>query len=119
MPQILVLDRHKVTLIERQKAAKLAEQEKQTYKKPTKKKASGLIEDPHKGFSKGEKDLYIQVNKLNRTVERTRAAEEQKTLDVRNNLISYWCLVFQSKADLQWNSCPYYESSKQGRIRQK
>lgn len=59
MPQILVLDRHKVTLIERQKAAKLAEQEKQTYKKPTKKKASGLIEDPHKGFSKGEKDLYI------------------------------------------------------------
>ena len=41
-----------------------------------------MIEDPYKGFSKGEKDLYFEVNKLNRTAAKHKAAEEQKTLDV-------------------------------------
>ena len=59
MPQIHVLDRHRVTLAERQKAEALMLA--QGMKKKPAKKAAAVDKDPRKGFSKGEKDLYAEV----------------------------------------------------------
>ena len=56
MPQIKILDRHKVTTIERTKADALTSS-------PTKKKSilSKAGQGIMKGFSAGERDLYSEV----------------------------------------------------------
>jgi hypothetical protein len=51
-----------VTLAERQKAEKLFEAKAGSPVKEKKKKA--VFDDKQKGFSKGEKDLYRQVEEL-------------------------------------------------------
>lgn len=78
MPQIEVLDRHRVTLQERQKAAKMAEQSTQKYR-PKKKAMAGVEAHKYKGFSNGEKDLYKEVSSLKAGAVRQREAEELKT----------------------------------------
>ena len=77
MPQIKTLDRHKVTTIERTKAAALVDI-------PMAKKKNGqklLTEEQKKmkGFSKGEKDLYREVNKLHQAEAEKERAEMEKT----------------------------------------
>lgn len=64
MPQIYVLDRHRVTIQERQKAATLAEAGGAKFKKPVSKEAkeAAIADNKMKGFSKGEKDLYAEVS---------------------------------------------------------
>lgn len=88
MPQIQILDRHMVTLAERQKAEKLFEEKKSPAKpkrldSPQKQSQKGSVAslqkgsqaslpqkkkkplDPRfKGFSKGEVDLYKEVEEL-------------------------------------------------------
>ena len=74
MPQIKILDRHKVTQIERTKAALLQDTSKVqalATKSPTKKKPVQQNQAT-KGFSKGEKDLYRDVGKI-----KQRAADEE------------------------------------------
>ena len=65
MPQIKILDRHKVTQIERNKADELAEREaaEALRRSPTKKAKAGAAASggAMKGFSAGEKDLYRNV----------------------------------------------------------
>ena len=65
MPQIKILDRHKVTQIERTKADALAEREaaEALRKSPTKAKKGAAAPGggAMKGFSAGEKDLYRNV----------------------------------------------------------
>jgi len=77
MPQIEVLDRHRVTLQERQKAAFLADQATQKYR-PKKKTMVGVDVDQYKGFSKGEKDLYKEVSSIKHHERRTLQMEETK-----------------------------------------
>ena len=60
MPQIKTLDRHKVTQIERTKAAALVDVPKIAKKKEGKKMATD-DEKRFKGFSAGEMDLYKEV----------------------------------------------------------
>lgn len=59
MPQIKILDRHKITLQERQKAEKLAA-ETVVKKKITR----PATENKYKGFSVCEKDLYKEVDAI-------------------------------------------------------
>lgn len=60
MPQIKILDRHMVTLQERQKADKIVA----SYHGKKEKKARAPADDKTKGFSKGEKDLYRAIDKI-------------------------------------------------------
>jgi len=64
MPQLYVLDRHRITVPERQKAADLHEQGGPKFKKPVTKAAKEAMatDNKMKGFSKGEKDLYAEVS---------------------------------------------------------
>ena len=82
MPQIKILDRHKVTQIERTKADVLAEREaadalRKSPSKPKKAQAAASSGGAMKGFSAGEKDLYRTVKQL----KAQRAAEEQAQLE--------------------------------------
>ena len=62
MPQIKILDRHMVTLQERQKAEKImAESNKKRERKPL----TAPFDNKMKGFSKGEKDLYREIERIN------------------------------------------------------
>ena len=62
MPQIKTLDRHKVTTIERTKAAALVDVP--MARKNVGQKLLTEEEKKMKGFSKGEKDLYRAVAKI-------------------------------------------------------
>jgi hypothetical protein len=65
MPQIKLLDRHKVTVEERLKAEKLWEREHGATNGGTKKHLSQILTHAGKStFSKGEKDLYREVGGL-------------------------------------------------------
>lgn len=65
-----------VTLQERQKAEKVVA----SYHGKRDKKARKMPEDDSKkGFSKGEKDLYREINRLNKRDEQERAAEQART----------------------------------------
>ena len=77
MPQIKTLDRHKVTQIERTKAAALVDVP--VMKKKAAKKLLTDEEKKMKGFSKGEKDLYREVDKINEAVRAKEAEEMEKT----------------------------------------
>ena len=61
MPQIKILDRHMVTLQERQKADKIANEAN----KKKERKFQPPVDKKTKGFSKGEKDLYKAISKIN------------------------------------------------------
>ena len=77
MPQIEVLDRHRVTLQERQKAAQIADQATKKYR-PKKKTMAAVDVDKYKGFSKGEKDLYKEVSSIKHTERIAVQMEETK-----------------------------------------
>lgn len=64
MPQLYVLDRHRITVPERQKAADLHEAGGAKFQKPVSKAAKDAIiaDKKMKGFSKGEMDLYAEVS---------------------------------------------------------
>lgn len=81
MPQIKILDRHKVTPIERTKAEALAEQNRQLAagKSPTKAARGAGGADAMKGFSKGERDLYREVAKIKGHQEQQRLEEVERT----------------------------------------
>ena len=66
MPQLYVLDRHRITVPERQKAADLHDAGGAKFKKPVSKadKEAKVADKKMKGFSKGEKDLYAEVSQL-------------------------------------------------------
>ncbi len=71
MPQIKILDRHMVTLQERQKAEKLIVNQGKKEKK-----IRGPLDNKMKGFSTGEKDLYKEIGQLKqRELMETKAAE--------------------------------------------
>ena len=83
MPQIKILDRHKVTQIERTKADQWAEREaaEAQRRSPQKKKqiqAAGAS-IAMKGFSKGERDLYGQVRQINARNAAIERAELERT----------------------------------------
>ena len=76
MPQIKILDRHMVTLQERQKADKImAEHNKKRERNPP----QGPQDNTQKGFSKGEKDLYMEISKINHREEQKAKDEAAKT----------------------------------------
>jgi hypothetical protein len=79
MPQIKLLDRHKVTVEERLKAEKLWEREHGTT--GTKKHMSQILSHAGKStFSKGEKDLYRDVGELRKLdEERKRQLELERS----------------------------------------
>lgn len=91
MPQLYVLDRHRITVPERQKAAELHEAGGPKFKKPVTKAAKEAIaaDSKMKGFSKGEKDLYAEVSQIRARTKREIQAEEQKTLDYFNQKLTY------------------------------
>ena len=74
MPQIKILDRHKVTTIERTKAKALTSS-------PTKKKSllSKAGQGIMKGFSAGERDLYAEVKQINMRTKAMEKAELERT----------------------------------------
>ena len=86
MPQIKILDRHKVTTIERNKADALAEQ---TAAEAMRKSPSKLIQKKKvlatagdnimKGFSAGERDLYNEVKKIQFKKDAFSRAELERT----------------------------------------
>lgn len=76
MPQIKVLDRHMVTLPERQKAEKLAQE---TNKKRERKPLTAPADNKLKGFSKGEKDLYREIERINNREAQKKKDEEART----------------------------------------
>lgn len=61
MPQIKILDRHMVTLQERQKAEKIMATQNA---KKERKRPANPDDLKTKGFSKGEKDLYRAIGKI-------------------------------------------------------
>lgn len=75
MPQIKTLDRHKVTHMERVKAAELVD----VHVKKEKQKVLTDEEKKLKGFSAGEKDLYKEVNGIKRAENAQKAADFEKT----------------------------------------
>lgn len=77
MPQIKILDRHKVTQIERTKAAALVDVP--ITKKKLAKKILSDKEKQMKNFSTGEKDLYKEVEQIQRANEQKERAELEKT----------------------------------------
>ena len=77
MPQIKILDRHKVTQIERTKAAALVDVP--IAKKKLAKKILSEKEKQMKNFSTGEKDLYKEVEQIQRANEQKELAELEKT----------------------------------------
>ena len=79
MPQIKLLDRHKVTVEERLKAQKLWERD-HVGAPGTKKHMSQILTHAGKStFSKGEKDLYREVGDLKKIEEeRQRQAEIER-----------------------------------------
>ena len=77
MPQIKLLDRHKVTVEERLKAEKLWEREHGATAGSTKKHMSQILTHAGKStFSKGEKDLYKEVGEL-RKLDQERLRQEE------------------------------------------
>ena len=77
MPQIKLLDRHKVTVEERLKAEKLWEREHGAAAGATKKHMSQILTHAGKStFSKGEKDLYREVGELKK-LEQERLRQEE------------------------------------------
>ena len=82
MPQIKILDRHKVTQLERTKATALVDIPK--VKKNGAKKMLTDKEKEMKGFSAGEKDLYAEVDAINRAIDAKNQAEMEKTRAVRD-----------------------------------
>jgi len=75
MPQIKILDRHMVTLQERQKADKIMAN---VNAKKERKPPSAPGANKMKGFSNGEKDLYREIAKIN-----GRESDMARTLSVR------------------------------------
>ena len=76
IPQIKILDRHMVTLQERQKADKIIA----SYTGKKEKKPRGPIgDDSKKGFSKGEKDLYKDMSKITKKEAQILKEEEERT----------------------------------------
>ena len=84
-----------VTLLERQKAAKLFQQQKANNavgskaSSPVKQKKDKLFDDSLKGFSKGEKDLYKAVEKIKERERQKTITEEEKTKDYFEKKIKY------------------------------
>ena len=77
MPQIKLLDRHKVTVEERLKAEKLWEREHAGQVGATKKHLSQILTHAGKStFSKGEKDLYRDVGELKKLEQEKLRQEE-------------------------------------------
>ena len=77
MPQIQILDRHPITTEERLKAAKLDpeyERKQAKFVQPKKIKPIPVSQ----AFSKGEKDLYKEVDQIKMRTMRADQAEEQK-----------------------------------------
>ena len=84
MPQIKILDRHKVTQIERTKADAWAEREaadaqRRSPTKPKKGAQAAAASGAMKGFSAGERDLYAEVRKINQRNDATQRAELERT----------------------------------------
>jgi hypothetical protein len=76
MPQIKILDRHMVTLQERQKAQKVVAA---YHGKREKKQRKPPVDEKSKGFSTGEKDLYREIGNINRREEAEKSAEAART----------------------------------------
>ena len=84
MPQIKLLDRHKVTVEERLKAQKLWERENMGGAggvTAAGKKSQILTHAGRSTFSKGEKDLYKEVGELRRAEEEKARKEEEERLN--------------------------------------
>lgn len=78
LPSVRLLDQQMITIIEREKASKLDFSSVNIKAKPKAKKKKNVLPDPYKGFSKIEKELYKEVNSINKTYKEQEILEETK-----------------------------------------
>lgn len=85
LPSVRLLDQQMITIIEREKAAKLDLSVGSSKAKSKSKKKKNVLHNPYKGFSKIEKELYKEVGMIRKEYKQQEILEETK----KKNTFSY------------------------------
>lgn len=117
MPQVQILDRHPITTEERIKAAKLDpeyERKQAKFVQPKKIKPIPVSQ----AFSKGEKDLYKQVDQIKMATIRQEQTEELKRQSVTTSLSYHQhpSIVLPGE-DVRRSARAHQEAAEQGQVR--